>query len=42
VKQLDDAIGPDPRRKLVERTMPLWGDDHDDVPMRLRGETKTA
>ncbi|CNE33441.1 Uncharacterised protein [Mycobacterium tuberculosis] len=42
VKQLDDTIGPDPRRKLVERTMPLWDDKEDDVPMRLRGETKTA
>ncbi|MFG2249037.1 hypothetical protein [Spirillospora sp. NPDC048823] len=41
VKQLDDGIGPDPRRKLVERTMPLW-DEHEDVPVRLRGETKTA
>lgn len=41
VKQVDDTLGPDPRRKLVERTMPLW-DDHEDVPMRLRGETKTA
>ncbi|WP_433229020.1 hypothetical protein [Actinomadura formosensis] len=41
VKPVDDAIGPDPRRKLVERTMPLW-DDHEDVPMRLRGETKSA
>lgn len=42
VKQLDDTIGPDPRRKLVERTMPLWDDEHDDVPMRLREERKTA
>ncbi|GAA4238163.1 hypothetical protein GCM10022254_52960 [Actinomadura meridiana] len=41
VKALDDTMGPDPRRKLVERTMPLW-DDHRDVPMRLRGETKSA
>jgi hypothetical protein len=41
-KQLDDTLGPDPRRKLVERTMPLWDDKEDDVPMRLRGETKTA
>ncbi|TDD15782.1 hypothetical protein E1287_41930 [Actinomadura sp. KC06] len=42
VKELDDAIGPDPRRKLVERTMPLWDDGEADVPMRLRGETKSA
>jgi hypothetical protein len=42
VTPLDDTIGPDPRRKLVERTMPLWDDREDDVPMRLRGETKTA
>ncbi|MFI0406095.1 hypothetical protein [Actinomadura sp. 3N508] len=42
VRQLDDAIGPDPRRKLVERTMPLWDDGEADVPMRLRGETKSA
>lgn len=42
VKPLDDTIGADPRRKLVERTMPLWGDDERDVPMRLRGETRTA
>lgn len=42
VRELDDAIGPDPRRKLVERTMPLWGDTEKDVPMRLREETKTA
>ncbi|RKS68134.1 hypothetical protein BZB76_6382 [Actinomadura pelletieri DSM 43383] len=41
VKELDDTLGPDPRRKLVERTMPLW-DDHEDVPVRLRGETKSA
>lgn len=41
VKQIDDTVGPDPRRKLVERTLPLW-DDHADVPMRLRGETKSA
>ena len=41
VRKVDDALGPDPRRKLVERTMPLW-DDHEDVPLRLRGETKTA
>ncbi|QKW33282.1 hypothetical protein HUT06_03925 [Actinomadura sp. NAK00032] len=44
VKQVDDTLGPDPRRKLVERTLPLWDDrdDQEDVPMRLRGETKTA
>ncbi|WUH98814.1 hypothetical protein OHR68_35750 [Spirillospora sp. NBC_00431] len=42
VKELDDAIGPDPRRKLVERTMPLWDDGEADVPMRLRGERKSA
>ncbi|MDL4815275.1 hypothetical protein [Actinomadura opuntiae] len=40
VRELDDALGGDPRRKLVERTMPLW-DDEADVPMRLRGETST-
>lgn len=42
VRRLDDALGPDPRRKLVERTMPLWDDGEADVPMRLRGETKSA
>ncbi|TMQ90229.1 hypothetical protein ETD83_36315 [Actinomadura soli] len=42
VRELDDAIGPDPRRKLVERTMPLWDGGETDVPMRLRGETKSA
>ncbi|MES9601687.1 hypothetical protein [Actinomadura sp. NPDC000929] len=42
VRPLDDTIGADPRRKLVERTMPLWDDREEDVPMRLRGETKTA
>lgn len=42
VRALDDTIGLDPRRKLVERTMPLWDDREEDVPMRLRGETKTA
>ncbi|TDD69974.1 hypothetical protein E1293_35295 [Actinomadura darangshiensis] len=42
VKQLDDTIGPDPRRKLVERTMPLWDDGQEDVPMRLREVRKTA
>ncbi len=42
VKELtDEALGRDPRRKLVERTMPLWGGDEDDVPMRLREETST-
>ncbi|GGQ27791.1 hypothetical protein GCM10010187_50420 [Actinomadura coerulea] len=42
VRPVDDTIGLDPRRKLVERTMPLWDDREEDVPMRLRGETKTA
>ncbi|WP_433476119.1 hypothetical protein ACQPZP_03200 [Spirillospora sp. CA-142024] len=42
VKAVDDTIGPDPRRKLVERTMPLWEDEQEDVPMRLREERKTA
>ncbi|TYB49737.1 hypothetical protein [Actinomadura chibensis] len=47
IREIDDAIGPDPRRKLVERTMPLWDDADDedgadDVPMRLRRETRSA
>ncbi|WP_433332120.1 hypothetical protein [Spirillospora sp. CA-294931] len=29
------ALGPDPRRKLVEPTLPLWNDDEADVPVRL-------
>ena len=37
----DEALGRDPRRKLVERTMPLWAEDEADVPMRLRDETST-
>ncbi|WP_328601165.1 hypothetical protein [Actinomadura physcomitrii] len=41
VRELDDALGGDPRRKLVERTMPLW-DDEADVPVRLREETSTG
>ncbi|WP_242907668.1 hypothetical protein [Actinomadura terrae] len=36
----DEALGRDPRRKLVERTLPLWSDAAD-VPMRLREETST-
>jgi hypothetical protein len=32
----DDALGLDPRRKLVEATLPLWTDDEADVPVRLR------
>ncbi|MQY05800.1 hypothetical protein [Actinomadura macrotermitis] len=32
----DEALGPDPRRKLVESTLPLWTDDEADVPVRLR------
>ncbi|GAA2457166.1 hypothetical protein GCM10010191_91080 [Actinomadura vinacea] len=37
-----DALGPDPRRRPAERTLPLWTDgaadaDTVDVPMRLRG-----
>ncbi|GAA4130876.1 hypothetical protein [Actinomadura keratinilytica] len=32
----DDTLGPDPRRKLVEPTLPLWTDDEADAPVRLR------
>ncbi|MBW8483105.1 hypothetical protein K1Y72_12040 [Actinomadura sp. PM05-2] len=39
LRRLDDeALGADPRRKLVESTLPLWtdGDGEADVPLRLR------
>ncbi|MFC6880294.1 MULTISPECIES: hypothetical protein [Actinomadura] len=38
----DETLGRDPRRKLVERTLPLWTDDEADVPMRLRGQRETS
>lgn len=38
----DDALGADPRRKLVEPTLPLWTDDEADVPMRLRRTRTTS
>ncbi|WP_030170083.1 hypothetical protein [Spirillospora albida] len=41
LRPLDDTLGGDPRRKLVARPLPLWGDDEADVPMRLRDETST-
>jgi hypothetical protein len=31
----DDTLGADPRRKVVQSTMPLWTDKDADVPMRL-------
>ncbi|MGI8334875.1 hypothetical protein ACRYCC_33395 [Actinomadura scrupuli] len=31
-----DTLGPDPRRGLAEPTVPLWGDDEDDVALRPR------
>ncbi|MEV4254606.1 hypothetical protein AB0J52_15765 [Spirillospora sp. NPDC049652] len=43
LRPLDDAsLGADPRRKLVEPTPPLWGDDEADVPMRLRAGEETS
>lgn len=33
----DDTLGADPRRKIVQSTLPLWTDDEADVPMRLHG-----
>ncbi|MFC4913742.1 hypothetical protein [Actinomadura gamaensis] len=43
VRALDDAsLGADPRRKLVEPTLPLWSDDEADVPMRLRAREETS
>ncbi|WP_019632002.1 hypothetical protein [Actinomadura atramentaria] len=42
VRALDDAsLGADPRRKLVEPTLPLWTDDSADVLVRRRSETST-
>ncbi|KAB2344930.1 hypothetical protein F8566_29225 [Actinomadura rudentiformis] len=31
----EDTLGPDPRRRLVEPTLPLWNDTDDDVPVTL-------
>jgi hypothetical protein len=31
----DDTLGADPRRTPVQSTLPLWGDDEADVPVRL-------
>lgn len=31
----EDTLGPDPRRRLVEPTLPLWSDTDDDVPVTL-------
>ncbi|MFP3965694.1 hypothetical protein SMC26_25530 [Actinomadura fulvescens] len=31
----DDTLGPDPRRRLVEPTLPLWSDTEADVPVTL-------
>ncbi|MFC0040843.1 hypothetical protein [Actinomadura rayongensis] len=42
VRALDDAsLGADPRRKLVEPTLPLWTDDAADVVLRRRRATST-
>ncbi|MFB4316744.1 hypothetical protein [Actinomadura sp. 21ATH] len=40
----EDALGPDPRRRPAEPTLPLWtGDESEaDVPMRLRTGSATA
>jgi hypothetical protein len=31
-----ESLGLDPRRAVPEPTMPIWGDDEEDVPLRLR------
>ncbi|MFG1998179.1 hypothetical protein ACGFNU_03405 [Spirillospora sp. NPDC048911] len=39
----DDTLGPDPRRRLVEPTLPLWNDTDADVPVTLhRRSANTA
>jgi hypothetical protein len=31
-----ESLGLDPRRAVPEPAMPIWGDDEEDVPLRLR------